>query len=181
MGKNLKNKKLKIITLPNPILREKSKPVSTINQEVLSLIDEMINLLKSNKEPQGLGLSAVQVGHLKQIFVAKIGKSILPFINPKILQFSEEKIAFLEGCLSIPDFYGHVIRPTDIKLQYQNDKGKLLIQDYHGLAARIIQHEVDHLNGILFIDHVHSQNQKLYKFLGKDEKGQDKFVEVILA
>jgi len=175
------NNKLKIITVPNPILRQKSKPVSTIDEELLRLIEGMTDLLENQKDPQGAGLSAVQVGVLKRVFVARIREKILPFINPDILKFSKEKITFLEGCLSIPDLYGHVIRPAKITLQYQNPKGKMLIENYTGLAARIIQHEVDHLNGILFIDHVHAQNQKIYKFLGKDEKGRDKFAEVVMT
>jgi peptide deformylase len=177
----LKNRKLKIIVLPNPVLRQKSKPVSTIDEELLKLIDGMISLLEGQEDPQGAGLSAVQVGVLKRIFVARIRGRILPFINPEILKFSKDKTSFLEGCLSIPDFYGHVARPAEITLKYQNTKRQILIRNYKGLAARTIQHEVDHLNGILFIDHIHAQNQKLYKYLGKDGKGQDKFAEVILA
>jgi peptide deformylase len=169
------NKKLQILTLPNPILRQKSKAVSTVNTEVIELIDGMAKLLEKQEDPQGAGLSAVQVGVLKRVFVARIKKIILPFINPEILKNSGEKVSFLEGCLSIPDFYGNVKRPPEITIKYQNARG------YKGLAARIIQHEVDHLNGVLFIDHVHTQNQKLYKFLGKDENGHDKFTEVVMT
>jgi len=177
----LENKKLKIITLPDPILRQKSKPVSTIDEELLKLIDGMISLLEGQEDPQGAGLSAVQVDELRRIFVARIRGRTLPFINPEILKTSDNKVSFLEGCLSIPDFYGHVVRPAEITLKYQNIKHQILIRNYKGLTARIIQHEVDHLNGILFIDRVRSQNQKLYKFLGKDESGRDNFAEVVLA
>jgi peptide deformylase len=175
------NKKLKIITLPNPILRQKSKTVSTIDKEVLELISGMIGLLEGQKDPLGAGLSAVQVGELRRIFVARIRGKILPFINPEILSHSSDKVSFLEGCLSIPDFYGQVLRSSKITLKYQNKKGKTFIRDYKDVSARIIQHEIDHLNGILFIDHIRSQNQKLYKFLGKDKRGHDKFAEVVLA
>jgi len=175
------NDKLKIITVPNPILRQKSKPISKWNEKLLKLIDGMIELLEKQEDPQGAGLSAVQVGKLARIFVARIGKQILPFANPKIIKFSKDKAVFLEGCLSIPDYYGYVERPAEITLKYQNIKGQILVQDFKGIEARIIQHEVDHLNGILFIDKVQLQNQKLFKFVGKDKGGHDNFAEVLLT
>src|SRR4030067_2588635 len=102
------NKEQKIITLPSPILRQKSEVVSTIDKKVLELINGMTGLLEKQEDPQGAGLSAVQIGVLKRIFVAKTRGRIIPFINPHILKTSKDKTSFLEGCLSIPDFYGNV-------------------------------------------------------------------------
>lgn len=192
--------KLKIITIPDECLRQKSQPVKKFDAELEKLVADLKNTLESQAEPFGLGLSAPQIGVLKRVFVARIGikakqKStknkrsqensenlgkILAFINPKILNFSEKKILLLEGCFSVPQYYGHVIRPAEIDLEAVDEKGKRLKKHYRGISARVIQHEIDHLNGVLFIDHIHTQNGKLYKVV-KDKKGKEKFQEVALG
>lgn len=174
-------KELKFITLPNPILRQKSENVGTLDKEVLDLINAMIKLLEQQEDPEGAGLSAVQVGIPKKVCVVRFGERFVPFINPEILETSSDSVAFFEGCLSVPDFYGMVYRPSQIKLRSMSRKGKVAEKEYKGLPARIFQHEIDHMNGVLFLDHIHTQKQKLYKFLGKDERGRDKFAEVVLA
>ncbi|OGD85640.1 peptide deformylase, partial [Candidatus Curtissbacteria bacterium RBG_13_35_7] len=133
--------------------------------------------LEFQTDPPGLGLSAPQIGIFKRAFVARVRNRIKGFINPKILKFSKDEITILEGCLSIPQFYGHVIRPAEIDLKSQNIRGKTSKKHYKGLAARIIQHEIDHLNGILFIDHVHTQKGKMF-INKKDKKGKEQFIEV---
>jgi len=173
--------RLKIITIPNQILRQKSEKVSSFDDWLLNFCEDLKNLLEQQKNPTGLGLSAPQVGIPKRIFVGKIGKIIKPYINPKITKFSKEKTEIIEGCLSVPLYYGHVSRPAEINLEFQNQKGKKLHRHYKGISSRVIQHEVDHLNGILFIDHVHQQGGKLYKVIGRDKKGKEKLAEVKLV
>lgn len=141
----------------------------------------MISLLEQKKDPEGVGLSAIQVGIPQRICIVRVGKRFVPFINPEIVEKSSDQVAFFEGCLSVPNYYGTVYRPSKIKIRAQNKRGKIIEKEYRGLLARIFQHEIDHMNGVLFIDHIHTQKQKLYKFLGKDERGRDKFAEVVLA
>lgn len=168
-----------ILTIPNEetTLRQKSKAVSAFDKSLSDLIDTLTETLEAQKDPPGLGLSAPQIGVFKRVFVARIRNKVKGFVNPKILKFSEKEIAFLEGCFSVPFLYGHVKRPAQIDLESQNVQGKKALTHYKGLPARIIQHEIDHLDGILFIDHVHSQNGKMFK-VEKDKKGKEQFVEV---
>ncbi|HEY5601379.1 MAG TPA: peptide deformylase [Patescibacteria group bacterium] len=190
-------------------LRKVSQPVKIIDFEVEKLVVDLIDTLLVQDDPPGLGLSAPQIGVLKRVFVArlvsdkserarvKLGqkgqdsssknkslqedkKNIKAFINPEITKFSNETADFLEGCLSVPNFYGHVIRPAKITLKAKDRSGKNFKRSFQGLLSRIIQHEIDHLNGALFIDHVHHQKGKLYKFMGKDNKGEEKFAEVVI-
>src|SRR3972149_8668195 len=168
-----------ILTLPNDNqnLRRKSETVSVFDNNLQELINDLTQTLKSQLDPPGLGLSAVQLGIFKRVFVAKIRNKIKSFINPKILKFSKQEIALLEGCFSIPELYGHVNRPAEINLESQDKQGKKTTSSYKGLPARIIQHEIDHLDGILFIDHIHDQNGKLFK-VEKNKKGKEELVEV---
>ena len=171
---------IKILTVPNPTLRKKSKKISKIDKKVLNLIKDLREVLKNRKDPMGLGLSAVQIGRLQRVFLAKINGKIETFINPEIVWFSQEKTLggvkkdrpFLEGCLSVPKYYGEVSRSKKIKIKYTNYSGQQLEKEFSGLQARVIQHECDHLNGILFIDRILEQGSKLYK-LTKNELGKE--------
>ncbi|OGD88196.1 peptide deformylase [Candidatus Curtissbacteria bacterium RIFCSPLOWO2_02_FULL_40_13b] len=165
-----------ILTIPNGKLRQQSEEVKTFDKNLESLISDLSQTLESQTDPPGLGLSAPQINVFKRVFVAKIKNRIKAFINPKISKFSKKEIAYLEGCFSVPDLYGHVTRPAEIKLGSQDRHGKKSKKSYKGLPARIIQHEVDHLDGILFIDHVHAQNGKIFK-VEKDKKGKEELVE----
>lgn len=167
----------KIVILPNEMLRQVSDEVISFDNALRELILNLTQTLESQTDPPGLGLSAVQIGVLKRVFVAKIRSKTRAFVNPKILKFSKKEIAFLEGCFSVPEIYGHVIRPAEIDLESQDVQGKSAKQHYKGVAARIIQHEVDHLNGALFIDHIHDQGGKVFK-VEKDKKGAESLVEV---
>lgn len=169
----------KIITLPDKRLRQKSSPVTTFDKSLETLITNLTDTLESQTDPVGLGLSAPQIGTFKRIFVARVRSKIKSFVNPKILKFSKKEVSYMEGCFSVPDLYGHVIRPAEIDLETQDKRGKKNTSKYKGMASRIIQHEYDHLEGILFIDHVHDQNGKLFK-VEKDKKGKEQFVEVEL-
>lgn len=169
-----------VISLPDPKLRQRSGEVTAFDQALGKLIGDLVDTLEAQTDPPGLGISAVQIGILKRVFVARIRNKIKPFINPQILKFSKKEVAILEGCLSVPDLYGHVIRPQEVEVVAHDRHGKSFRNHYKGLAARIIQHEMDHLNGILFIDHVHDQNGKVFK-VEKDKGGKDQLVEIAYA
>jgi len=141
---------LKIITHPNPILRQKAKPVKDISdQKIQRLIPQMAELmLKSD----GLGLAAPQVAESLRLVVVRYQDDNLALINPKITGKSILKEIDEEGCLSVPNVYGQVSRCRKITVKYQDPAGKIHKLSGEGLFARLIQHEVDHLDGILFID-----------------------------
>ncbi len=169
-----------ILTIPNNKLRQVSEEVISFDKSLEKLINDLVETLQDQTDPPGLGLSAPQIGVAKRVFVAHVKNKIKAFINPKILKFSQKQIVLLEGCFSVPDLYGHVARPAEIDLESHNKHGKLTKSHYKGLPARIIQHEVDHLNGTLFIDHVHEQNGKIFK-VKRDKKGKDQLVEIAYA
>src|SRR4030042_3319469 len=166
-----------ILTIPDERLRQKSDEIISFDKSLKSLVSDLNDTLQSQIDPLGLGLSAPQIGVLKQVFVARIKNKVKHFINPKILKFSKKEITFLEGCFSVPNIYGLVIRPAEIDLEAQDKQGKKVKGHFTGLPARIIQHEVDHLNGILFIYHVHNQNGKIFE-VSKDKKGKEQLVEI---
>jgi len=141
---------LKVREVGDPILRSKAKKVININQKTSDLINNMIETMYSE---DGVGLAAPQIGVLKRIIVADTGEELIEIINPEIIEKDGEKIAE-EGCLSIPDQKGKVKRAAKIKVKGKTKKGDILNREAEGLLARIIQHEIDHLNGVLFIDKI---------------------------
>ena len=169
--------KREILTTPNPELRKKSQSVTAFDKSLENLVIDLTETLEAQTNPPGLGLSAPQIGVLKRVFVARIRNRVKGFTNPVIRKFSKNEIAYLEGCFSVPLLYGHVTRPAEIELESQEITGKKNTKTYKGLPARIIQHEVDHLDGTLFTDHIHDQNGKLFK-VEKDKKGKESLVEV---
>ncbi len=170
-----------ILTIPkdNEALRQKSQSVTTFDQSVSQVVTDLTDTMEAQTDPVGLGLSAPQIGIFKRIFVARIRNKIKSFVNPVILKFSKNEANIMEGCFSVPDLYGHVIRPAEIDVKSQNIHGKTQQTHYKGMASRIIQHELDHLDGILFIDHIHDQNGKVFK-VKKDKKGKETFIEATL-
>ena len=141
---------MEILKMGEETLREVSSPVPCINEEIKILIDEMfITLKKSN----GIGLAAPQIGKNIRLFIVQLEEdSGMVFINPEIIRTSNEQCSMEEGCLSIPKVYEKVIRPKDVTLQYMDINGKKQLIQATGLLARVIQHEYDHLNGVLFVD-----------------------------
>jgi peptide deformylase len=139
-----------IRTIGDEVLRKKSKPVLEINDRILVLIKDMIDTMY---QADGVGLAAPQVGILKRVVVIDVGNGPIAFINPEIL---ETKGQYLdeEGCLSIPGKQGEVLRPEKVKVKALNEKGEEFILEGEGLLARAICHELDHLDGILFVDKV---------------------------
>ena len=130
-------------------MREVSKPVEKIDENIKSLIDEMFVTVKKEN---GIGLAAPQVGENIRLFIVFINEQKYVFINPEIIETSQEMCLMEEGCLSIPKVYDEVMRPSAVKVQFLNIDGKIKTIEASGLLARVIQHENDHLNGILFID-----------------------------
>lgn len=148
---------LPIVTLPDEkTLREVSKPVASVDSHVKKLWDDM---LETMYRAPGIGLAAIQIGVPQRLLVidlAKDGEPKTPLFvaNPEIIWSSEQQSDYEEGCLSIPEYYEMVTRPAEIKIRYLDRQGEA--QDMHatGLMATCLQHEIDHLNGILFIDHI---------------------------
>lgn len=164
------------VALPNERIRQISQQVTNFDKSLKNLIRDLIETCQAQKSPPALGMAAPQIGVLKRVFVAKIRNKFRPFVNPKITKVSQKQGAYLEGCFSVGGKYGHAIRPLEVDIEAQDVSGKKFSRHYRGLAARIVQHETDHLDGILFIDHVYRQNGKLFR-VEKDKKGKELLVE----
>jgi len=141
---------LDIVKLGEDILRQKADPVTDINDDIRKLAEDMIETMIA---ANGVGLAGPQVGKKLRIFVAMADDDVKRvFINPQIIKTSEELCDYEEGCLSIPQVYESITRPARVTVQAFNEKGRPFTMDAEGLLARIIQHEYDHLDGILYID-----------------------------
>lgn len=176
---------LSIVNAPNPVLSEKAKKVLKIDKATLNLINEMKISLASAFDPVGVGLAAPQIGKSLRIFIAKptLKAKVSVFINPvitkslKLQNETNKKTTKLEGCLSLPNIWGGVQRFNQINVSYQDETGKSHNKKFTGFMATIVQHEIDHLNGILFPKRVLEQNGILYKS-EKNKKGEDIFEEI---
>ena len=171
---------MEVVKAPDPKLRVQTKSVKKINQTLKNTLSEMIKLTKTFKDPEGVGLASTQVGLEESFFVAKNNEKFISVINPKIISSGKRTKKYFEGCLSIPNTWGEVKRYTNIRVTYQDSSGKTTISSLKGVLAWIFQHEIDHLNGILFADRVLQQKGKFYKFTGRDKTGTDNFEEVTL-
>lgn len=145
-----------LIILPDPLLREKSKPVEQVDAEIVRLADDM---LETMYDAPGIGLAAIQIGVPRRMLVIDISREDeerkpVVFINPEILKVSDDVSTYEEGCLSIPDYYAEVERPAALTVEYIDRDGKKQAVEADGLLATCLQHEIDHLNGVLFIDHI---------------------------
>ena len=171
--------KKKIITIPDPLLRKVSEPVTSVNTEVKNLMDDMLETMYA---APGIGLAAVQVGVLKRIIVIDLSKNgqkktPLFIVNPQITFKSEEIISYEEGCLSIPNQFAEVKRPSSCKVNFLDYDGKKKEIIAKGLLSTCIQHEVDHLNGVLFIDYLSKlKKDMIIKKLIKHKKELKKIV-----
>lgn len=163
-----------IVTLPEPILRRKARPVKDFGPELQVLIDDMIETMR---EAPGVGLAAPQINIPLRLFVAEWGddenedapKKTYVLVNPEIKRISRETIVGVEGCLSIPGYMGEVERPTEVTLQAFNRRGQKMRVKAKGWLARIFQHEYDHLNGDLFID----KAERVWQQVDEDEEPAD--------
>lgn len=145
-----------LIILPDPLLRQQSKPIETVDSEIARLADDM---LETMYDAPGIGLAAIQVGIPRRMLVIDLSredeeKKPIVFINPEILRVSDDVSTYEEGCLSIPDYYAEVERPASLTVGYIDRDGKQQTVEADGLLATCLQHEIDHLNGVLFIDHI---------------------------
>ena len=143
-----------ILTVPNPVLKQVSTPVEVVDDALRALMDDMLETMYA---APGIGLAAVQIGVPKRVIVMDLARGDEPkapryFVNPEITWRSEEMLPYEEGCLSVPEIYDEVERPARVKLRYLNYQGETVEEDAEGLYAVCIQHEMDHLQGVLFID-----------------------------
>jgi len=145
-----------ILILPDPRLRLVSKPVTKVDAEVRKLVDDMFETMYG---APGIGLAAIQVGVRRRIVTMDLAKKDEPrnpkvYINPELVWASEERSTYEEGCLSIPEYYEEVERPAQVRVRYSDLSGNEQEVEANGLLATCLQHEIDHLNGVLFIDHI---------------------------
>ena len=139
----------KIVTLEDPVLRKTSRKVEKFDKRLWNLLDDMKDTLYN---ANGAGLAAVQVGVLRRVVVIDVGDGYIELVNPEITERSDETQEETEGCLSIPGEYGITVRPQWVKVKAQNREGKWVVYKGEGLKARCFCHELDHLDGILYID-----------------------------
>lgn len=168
----------KIVSIPDSRLRQISQKITKFDEELQELIADLIDTLEAQTDPPGIGIAGVQIGVLKRIFIARLGNKLKEFINPEIITLGKVESELFEGCLSVHHYYGYVYHPTTVTIRAQDKKGEFFTKKYKGLPARIMQHETDHLNGILYVDHVIAQKRKLLKITAQDENGDDIFEEV---
>ncbi|NFV78506.1 peptide deformylase [Magnetospirillum aberrantis] len=167
---------LPILTAPDPRLKQKAARVETVDQSVRTLMDDMLETMYA---APGIGLAAPQVGMSIRVIVADIGKNEedrqpIRMANPEIVWASDDDNTYEEGCLSVPEHYAAVVRPRAVRVRYVDEHDAVREMDADGLLATVLQHEMDHLDGILFIDHLSSlkRNMILRKLLkAKKEAG----------
>lgn len=166
---------LKLVDIKAPVLRKKAKKVERVDKKVKQIIADMKETLLIQKDPEGVGLAAPQVGFGLQIFIISHKTYQEVVINPEIVEINEvikskkTKNNLLEGCLSLPHYYGPLKRAKEVTINFINEQGEKQTKTYKNFLAQIVQHEVDHLNGVLFVDRILEQNAPLYKFNGDDD------------
>ena len=162
-----------ILTAPDPRLREKSRPVDKVDDGLRTLMDDM---LETMYDAPGIGLAAIQIGEPIRVIVMDLAgeneeAQPLYFVNPEILDPSEETSLYEEGCLSVPEFFEEVERPARCRVRYLDYAGNEQILDAEGLLATCIQHEMDHLEGVLFIDHLSRlKRDRILRKLKKEQR-----------
>tara|TARA_X000000950_G_scaffold241353_1_gene294930 strand:+ start:598 stop:1122 length:525 start_codon:yes stop_codon:yes gene_type:complete len=169
----------KILTEPDPFLRQRSKKVELVNDEIRLLMDDM---LETMYDAPGIGLAAIQVGVPKRVIVIDLSKegekkNPLYFINPEIVKKSNNEASYEEGCLSVPNQFAEINRPDKCRVKFLDYEGKEKTLDAEGLLATCIQHEMDHLEGILFIDYLSKLKKSIIiKKLSKHKKTLERIV-----
>jgi peptide deformylase len=173
---------LPIVEIPDPRLRQISQPVEQVDDELRALIDDMLDTMYA---APGIGLAAIQVGVPKRVLVVDLqepeeegGEPVrkpLAFINPEILASSDRQVPYNEGCLSVPEMYADVDRPDRVRARWLDRDGNSHEEEIDGFLAVVLQHEMDHLNGVLFIDHLSRlKREMLLKKLSKIRREQGK-------
>jgi peptide deformylase len=157
---------LQIRTLPDPVLRQKAKRVTKIDKSIQKLTDDMIDTLRA--EPNRAGLAAPQVGVLLRIAVIELPEQeLVTLINPEIIKKEGERIV-QEGCLSVPGYFGEIKRAVTVKVKAKNRDGKEFRLKAQGLLAQALEQEIEHLDGVLYIDHLES-SEKLFEVIKEGE------------
>lgn len=183
-----------IVHTPNPVLSTVAKEVKLFDKKLAKIITDMREALLATKNPKGVGLAAPQIGLSLRIFITKPNEKadIRVFINPMITNAKNTdnppsshksgtsgEASKMEGCLSVPNLWGKVKRDTEVTLQFRDEAGVSHEEIFTGFLATIIQHETDHINGILFVQRILEQKGKLFEVV-TDENGKDVFEEVEL-
>ncbi len=183
---------LKILNVPNKSLTKTAKPVRKIDKKIRSLVKDMQETLRLQDDPPGVGLAASQVGENIQLFIIKtsLRAPAKVFLNPKILEQAQNSVLYsdkgkaakkkgkkssLEGCLSVPRIWSPIHRPSKVLLEYETLEGKRKKEWFSGFAAVVIQHEMDHLNGIVFTQRALEQNVPIYEEKGDELKRVEYF------
>lgn len=165
--------KLPILHFPDPRLRTKAKPVAVVDDAIRQLIKDMFETMY---DAPGIGLAATQVNHHIRLVVMDISEEKdqpMVFINPKVTPLTEEKVPYEEGCLSVPSVFDVVDRPTKVRIEALNEQGEAFSLETDGLLAVCIQHELDHLEGKLFVDYLSTlKRQRIKAKLQKLQKQQ---------
>lgn len=167
---------LPIIWAPDPILKTKCKPIETVDDAVRRVLDDMLSTMY---DAPGIGLAAPQIGLDRRVIVVDVSKEDeerrpLQLVNPEVVWSSDDSKVYEEGCLSLPDMFAEVERPASVKVEYLDRDGERRSLDADGLLAVCLQHEIDHLDGILFVDHLSTlkRNMILRKMV-KAKKARD--------
>jgi len=165
----------KIVTVKDPVLRNISKEVKVFDKKTFSLIKNLKETLYIQKDPIGVGLAAPQIGRNFRIFAMKPKDDITIIVNPIVVSVSktpkdlmDEHIKLMEGCLSLPNLYGPLKRPDNIKINYLDGNGEKQTKLFEAFEAQIIQHEIDHLEGVLFTDRLIEQKKPLYELVNDE-------------
>jgi peptide deformylase len=165
--------KLAIVVAPDPLLKRRAQPVAGVDREVRRLMDSMLETMHA---AHGIGLAAPQVGVLRRVIVVDISQPEEPaspyrMANPEIVWRSPELVSGEEGCLSLPEQFGEVTRPEGVRVRYLDEEGEARELEAHGLLAKCVQHEIDHLEGVLFVDHLSSLKRDIIlRRLAKSKK-----------
>jgi len=153
-----------LLYVPNPLLRQKAKKIRSVGSDEKKIANKMMDIML---RAPGVGLAANQIGILKQIvtifFIEKESKQEIQYTlyNPKIISYSSETISMEEGCLSLPEQFSEIERPKKISLEFLDEKNNLIKKNADGIEARILQHEIDHLSGKLFVDYLSSLKRNI--------------------
>lgn len=172
----------KILRATDQRLRKKSSPIVVFDRRICDLARDLKETLKAQIDPEGIGLAAIQIGKAVAMFAMLDGKKIRVIANPEIVSTTTKRVTkakqrrhkIMEGCLSVPYYYGPLSRNEILTLKFQTETGEKKTEEFSGLSAQIVQHEVDHLNGVLFVDRLLEQNKPLYKL----ENGEWAEVEI---
>jgi peptide deformylase len=171
---------LPIIIAPDPRLKQIAAPVARVDDDIRQLMDDM---LETMYQAPGIGLAAPQVGRLQRVIVVDAAakdeeRAPLLMANPELIQVSEEDLNYEEGCLSLPEYYAEVVRPAEIRVRYLDHENEIRELDAEGLLATCIQHEMDHLEGILFVDYLSAlRRNMILRKLTKTKKADVKKAE----